>query len=52
MRQRMAWYSDDNSSGGPALRIGPLQKIDVRANNLARRFDLLLDPPPRDCRDG
>lgn len=43
----MARYSEDDAAGGPALRMGPLHKIDVRADDLARRADRLRDPPPR-----
>lgn len=42
----MALDSNNNASGGPALRIGPLHKMNVSSNNLSRRFELLLEPPP------
>lgn len=42
----MALNSNDNFAGGPALRMGPLHKIDVSAEDLARRAHLLLKPPP------
>lgn len=47
VRRRIALDRDNEAAGGPALRMGPLQKMNVRANELARRFNLLSDPPPR-----
>lgn len=43
----MSLYRNNESSGGPALRIGPLHKINVSSNELSRRFERLLNPPPR-----
>lgn len=43
----MALNREEEAAGGPALRKGPLQKIEVSANNLASRFQSLLNPPPR-----
>lgn len=42
----MALERNEDAAGGPALRIGPLHKMNVSAENLARRFDSLLNPPP------
>lgn len=48
----MARQREEDAAGGPALRMGPLQKMNVRAEELATRFERLLEPRPSYCPEG